>query len=309
VLIDDLSAERSVTFVAAAGCISPALVVQLLRHTNGMLGVTLARDRLTQLRIPLWCSSLSGRTVARSVVAIGPRERHSVATRTATIAALADGDTTSDRLASPGCVFPIPTEPETLLLEPRSSDAAAALVALATGAPVAVCAPVLGEDQLEVPHHAAVAWAEGHRYDVVWASDVVVEHCRRRPTARREASARFPTAIDPAFQLTAYTGPGAVTHLALRIGALRETDRVFAVDECRLSPFRVLSCPCSVRLDSAMRMIADAGAGLVIYLRADDGALCPEVRSVGADRSLAGIVRAFTIAAIRDDQLGGAGVA
>jgi 3,4-dihydroxy 2-butanone 4-phosphate synthase/GTP cyclohydrolase II len=292
-----------VLLVGAARATTPALVVELLCHTNGMLGVTVSPERLAELGIPGWAAS-SGRTMARSVVALGPGDRRSVPARAATILALADAGATPEQFTSPGCVFPLPTEPTSLLTEPGSPDVAGALAELASGVPVAVCAPVLDDDGIEVAAHAAPDWATDHGFEVVSASDVVAEHCRLHPVVNRETAARLPTAVDPAFRVTAYAGPGAVSHLTLAIGTLSPGSRALAVDACGYGPFRPRSCRCHARLDRAMRTVAGAGSGLVVYLRGARGGGCPETAGgPPPHRSIAGIVRAFTIAAIHEDQL------
>jgi 3,4-dihydroxy 2-butanone 4-phosphate synthase/GTP cyclohydrolase II len=302
VLVDDLRVEPSVVLVGAAEAATPALVVELLRHSTGLLGVTVAPERLVDLGVPLW-SATSGRTVARSVAVIGPGDRGSVAARAATLRALAGADASPRQFTSPGCAFPLPTEPAALLSDPRPADLAAALVGLAGGPPVAVCAPALDEGGIDVAPGGAATWAASQGFDVVWASDVLAEHCRRHPIVTREASARLPTAIDPSFRVAAYSRLDGSSHVALAVGRLSAGSRALAIDECGFGPFRPRSCRCHARLDRALRTVASAGAGLVVYLRAGGGR-CPETGGgAPAHRSVAGIVRAFTIAAIHEDQV------
>jgi len=303
VLIDDLGAEPSVLLVGAARTTAATLVVDLLHHTSGILGVTVEPSRLAALGIPSWEGS-SGETMARSVVVLGPGDRRSVPARAATITALADDDADRGRFASPGCVFPVPTDRAALLRAPSGSDLAAALVELATGVPVAVFATALDHHRNEVGRADAAAWATRSGFHAVLASDVLAAHCRQRPVVVREAGARLPTAIDPAFRVTAYAGADGASHLALTVGDLSASSRALAVDECGFAPFRPRSCRCHVRLDRAMRTVSAAGSGLVIYLRGGRGAPCPDVSgAAAAHRSVAGIVRACTIAAIHEDQV------
>ena len=90
------------------------------------------------------------------------------------------------------------------------------------------------------------------------------------PTVTRMTSARIPTAYGD-FQLCYYTNTAdAKEHLAFCMGTLSETDDVLLRIHSECFTGDVLGytrCDCGEQLDNALRLIAERGTGVLIYLR------------------------------------------
>ncbi len=91
-----------------------------------------------------------------------------------------------------------------------------------------------------------------------------------RPAAvRRYAEARVPTEFGP-FRVVVYRDPEGAEHLAVVRGEVAGAEEVLARvhSECFTGEvLHSLKCDCRGQLDLALRRIAEAGRGIVIYLR------------------------------------------
>lgn len=89
----------------------------------------------------------------------------------------------------------------------------------------------------------------------------------------RTASARVPTTWG-VFRCHSYDGPDGHTHLALFMGDVDDDAPVLARvhSECLTGEvFGSTRCDCGPQLDEAMRRIAEAGRGVLVYLRGHEG--------------------------------------
>ena len=161
--VDDATDPPQASLVCAAARVTPSAVNFLATHGRGLVCLTLTRERMRQLGIPLMTSDLSRGPVfqgasieARQGVSTGI----SAADRATTVLAAVARDATPSDLVMPGHVTPIQLTPGGALVRASTSEAASDLAQAATSGCEGGCPRVhrVGE---AVEHLAAVVRGRG----------------------------------------------------------------------------------------------------------------------------------------------------
>jgi 3,4-dihydroxy 2-butanone 4-phosphate synthase/GTP cyclohydrolase II len=115
-----------------------------------------------------------------------------------------------------------------------------------------------------------VAFARRHGLKIVTIADLIGHRLRTEKLVHRAADAVIPTAHGD-FRAIVYENEiDHVDHIALVKGELPADEPVLvrAHSECLTGDaFGSLRCDCGDQLDAAMRRIAEAGAGVILYMR------------------------------------------
>jgi 3,4-dihydroxy 2-butanone 4-phosphate synthase/GTP cyclohydrolase II len=144
-------------------------------------------------------------------------------------------------------------------------------------------------------------FATEHRLDLISIADLIAYRRQREAAARSIAISRLPTDVGD-FEAHVFTwGPTNVQHVALVYGEVRgEAPVLVRVHSACLTGdvFGSLRCDCDARLGAALRAVARAGRGVVVYLR--DANLQLDHRVDGRDvRAAAAILSALGVRRIR----------
>jgi 3,4-dihydroxy 2-butanone 4-phosphate synthase/GTP cyclohydrolase II len=233
--------------VAAASLVTPAVLRSM---SGGLLCCAVDRDRLDRLRIPPMPGD-------RPDLPLHVGVDHAAGDRVATIRTLADPTAAHSDFRLPGRVFPLGADPLGVLGRPGIAEAAVDLVRLA-GLPAA----------------AAVCEMDGVPTGLpsVTVQDVITHRRRHEPVVERVADTILPL---PEGRFRALGYRNRLTgreHVALVHGDVTAHDGVPALlhTECRLGDLFGARCECRRQLHDALRAVVAAGAGVVVYLRADD---------------------------------------
>jgi 3,4-dihydroxy 2-butanone 4-phosphate synthase / GTP cyclohydrolase II len=237
-----LGGEESV-MVAAAELASPAWIAHVVRHTSGILRFAADAELLDRLELADGLGVDAAQRVGSGV---------SAADRALALRVLADRASRPVDLVRPGHVFPV-----------RATAATGVrLTRLAGLRPAAAVAELLDDDGAPASPVEACHFADRHDLEFLTAGDL-------RGAVLRLAGARLPTPYGD-FQAAAFATPEHPDRhqLALIQGdpAAATVVRVHAA--CPAGErFGSLICDCAVRLRDAMREIAAAHAGVLVYLR------------------------------------------
>ncbi|MGH9267127.1 MAG: GTP cyclohydrolase II, partial [Acidimicrobiales bacterium] len=198
----------------------------------------------------------------------------SAADRSATIAALIDPVTAPTDLARPGHMFPLRYAPGGVLKRAGHTEAAVDLARLAGLYPAGVLCEIANDDgsMARLPELGRFAQEQG--LAMVSIADLVRHRRQTERLVRRIAETRIPTA---AGEFTCYAYESLLddeTHLALVKGAVQGQQNVLVRvhSECLTGDvFGSLRCDCGPQLDAALALIAEAGMGVIVYLRGHEG--------------------------------------
>jgi 3,4-dihydroxy 2-butanone 4-phosphate synthase/GTP cyclohydrolase II len=118
------------------------------------------------------------------------------------------------------------------------------------------------------------SFAETHGLLLVTVADLIRYRLSTERLVRRVAEARIPTAWGDFRCMAFESSDDDQTHLALVRGEPRGEDNVLvrAHSECLTGDvFGSRRCDCGPQLQVAIKTIADAGLGVIVYLRGHDG--------------------------------------
>ncbi|MGC8465764.1 MAG: bifunctional 3,4-dihydroxy-2-butanone-4-phosphate synthase/GTP cyclohydrolase II [Acidimicrobiales bacterium] len=281
VVVDDEDRENEGDLIMAAQFVDQAAIAFFLEHTSGVICVPMLGERLDQLDLPLMVSANteSQRTAFTvSVDVIGPTTTGiSAFDRAATIRALIDPSTLRDQLARPGHIFPLRYREGGVLKRAGHTEAAVDLARLADLYPAGVLCEIVTEDKSSMARTEYLEkFAQEHNLPFISIADLIRFRRRHEHLVERidGASARIPTAYGD-FLCVGYrsilTGE---EHVAMVKGDISRDEPVLVRvhSECLTGDiFGSLRCDCGPQLDSALQMIAEAGSGVVVYLRGQEG--------------------------------------
>ncbi len=278
VVADDANRENEGDLILAAEKATPAALAFLIRHTSGVVCVSLSAERLAELQLPPMVAENS--ESHRTAFAITADLRDGIATgisaadRAATIRALADPGVRADAFVRPGHVFPLRSCEGGVLVRPGHTEAASDLARLAGLVPAGVLCEIVNDDGSMARGAQLVAFAERHGLAFVTIAELMAHRRRTERLVTPEASARLPTRHG-LFVAHAYRSVlDGAEHIALVKGDVRGAQNVLVRvhSECATGDiFGSVRCDCGEQLNEALARIEAEGTGVLLYLRNQEG--------------------------------------
>jgi len=274
VVIDDEDRENEGDLILAAEAATPEKIAFMVRHTSGLVCIPMQRDRLEALRLPAMVLSNTESHRTAFTVSVdakaGTTTGISASDRSVTIRALIDPAAGADDFNRPGHVFPLECRAGGVLERAGHTEAAVDLARAAGLYPAGVLAEIVNADGTMARRPQLLEFAARHGLAVLAIRDLVRYRLARERVVRRVSSATIPTE-QGTFVAHAYTNDyDGVEHIALVMGLVSGEEGVLARlhTECLIGDvFRSRACACSGELSEAMARIAEAGRGVVVYLR------------------------------------------
>ncbi len=279
IVVDDEDRENEGDLIVAAEYATPEVMAFFVRHTSGLICASITSERADELDLPLMVArnTESQRTAFTVTVdyRMGTTTGISATDRSLTARALVHPDTRPQDLARPGHLHVLRAREGGVLKRAGHTEAAVDLARLAGLTPAGVLCEVVTPDGLgmaRLPELAA--FADRHGLLLITIADLIRHRRQRERLVRRTGAARLPTEHGE-FRCVAYQSVmDHETHLAFVLGepAGQENVLVRVHSECLTGDvFGSRRCDCGAQLQSAMRMIADAGLGVLVYLRGHEG--------------------------------------
>ncbi len=274
-VVEDFGNVTAVFAVLASEFATPEAVNTLAAHARGVLAATITTARAEALHCPALERRRSPAWTPRYGVsvegAVGVSTGISAADRALTIRLLADPATVATDLVRPGHIMPAIVGPRGSLERPYGPEAAHDLVVLAGLQPSAVFSHVLaGLDPLP-PAHAQV-FADQLGWPVVHVNDVVAWRASHERLVHVVSEGVVETSEGP-FRIRIYENDiDRDSHIALirdREGPANDTAPLVRLHSQCLTGDILHSrrCDCGDQLRLAMRAVAQAGHGAIVYLR------------------------------------------
>jgi len=274
IVVDDEDRENEGDLTCAAEKITPDIVNFMAKFGRGLICVPLLGERLDHLglyqmtehnRAPL------GTAFTVSVDAVhGVTTGISASDRSKAIEVLADPTKGRDHIVVPGHVFPLRARPGGVLVRAGQTEAAVDLARLAGLRPAGVICEIMKDDGTMARVPDLVRFREEHNLPIVTVQDLIKYRLKREMLVERISKTRLPTKYGEFTCLTYKSLLQNEYHLALVMGDLdgKESVLVRVHSECLTGEvFGSLRCDCGDQLHKAMQLIADEGAGVLLYLR------------------------------------------
>ncbi|HXY93167.1 MAG TPA: bifunctional 3,4-dihydroxy-2-butanone-4-phosphate synthase/GTP cyclohydrolase II [Acidimicrobiia bacterium] len=278
IVVDSVDRENEGDLIVAAEKMTPETMAFMIRHTSGVICMPVDGHRLDELRIPLMVAENTESQRTAFTVSVdakhGTTTGISAADRCATVHAMLDECTRPEDLARPGHIFPLRYREGGVLTRAGHTEASVDLARMARLQPAGVLAEVVNDDGSMARMPELEAFAARHGLQIISIADLVRYRRHREKLVRRVSEARIPTNYG---DFTAYVFESLLDgteHMAFTRGEVagKQDVLVRVHSECLTGDvFGSMRCDCGLQLDLALRLIAEEGTGVVVYLRGHEG--------------------------------------
>jgi 3,4-dihydroxy 2-butanone 4-phosphate synthase/GTP cyclohydrolase II len=275
VVVDDEDRENEGDLTLAAERVTPEAINFMAKYGRGLVCLAMTEERLDHLRIgPMTAENTSNYGTA-FCEAIDAREGVttgiSAYDRSHTIKVAIDPATRPADLARPGHVFPLRARKGGVLVRAGQTEASVDLARLAGLIPAGVICEIMRDDGTMARVPDLIEFCQTHAMKVLTVADLIRYRMAHERYVHRVGEALVQTEYGE-FRLIAYESDveGGESHLALVRGDIADSRHPALVRmhaHCLLGDvFGSTGCDCGATIAGAMRMIAEANRGAIIYL-------------------------------------------
>ena len=288
IVVDDSDRENEGDLIMAAQFVTPAAVNFMAKFGRGLICVPATAERLRQLGIDRMVQQ--NRESFRTDFHVSVDAAHGITTgisaadRARTIKIMAERTAAPDDLVQPGHVFPLRARPGGVLQRAGHTEAGVDLATLAGCRPVGILCEIMNDDGTMARLPQLLKFAKKHRLKICTIADLIEHRRTREKLVERVETVKLPTDYGD-FDLHLYRSKlDGQHHLALVHGdvAGREKVLVRVHSECLTGDvFGSRRCDCGWQLHQAMRQVAAAGRGVIVYMRQEGRGigLAPKIKA------------------------------
>jgi 3,4-dihydroxy 2-butanone 4-phosphate synthase/GTP cyclohydrolase II len=276
VVVDDEDRENEGDLTIAAERVTPEAINFMARHGRGLICLSMTGERLDELRIPPLVrdeenSSKFGTAFCVPIEAkLGTTTGISAADRARTIQVAIDPATKASDLARPGHVHTLRAMDGGVLVRAGQTEASVDLARMAGLYPAGVICEIMDEDGTMARVPRLTEFCREHGLKMITVKDLIHHRMSHERLVRKIAEANLPTRYG-AFRIHAYESLiDKEHHVALVHGQIKPDDHVLVRvhSQCLTGDiFGSSRCDCGDQLDKALQQIAEAGQGVLLYLR------------------------------------------
>lgn len=275
ILMDDEDRENEGDLCMAADKVTPEAIAFMARYARGLICLPLTEEKLADLALPMMVAENSTPLGTAFTLSIDARRGVtgglSAADRATTIlTAVRDGAGPGD-LVTPGHVFPLRARRGGVLVRTGQTEGSVDLARLAGLKPAGVICEVMKDDGSMARLADLEGFAAEHNLKIATIADLVQYRLRHDSLVHRIAEARLPTRFGGDFRAVVYgSDVDGGEHLALVRGDITPDQPTLVRTHAEYLPGDVFGYArrnTGAVLQRAMQVIADAGRGVILYLR------------------------------------------
>jgi 3,4-dihydroxy 2-butanone 4-phosphate synthase/GTP cyclohydrolase II len=275
ILVDDEDRENEGDLTIAAEFVTPEAINFMAKHARGLICLTLTPERCDELNLPLMMrddanKSRFGTAFTLSIEArVGVTTGISAADRARTVQVAIDPLMGPEDIAIPGHVFPLRSRRGGVLIRAGQTEGSVDIVRLAGLNPSGVICEIMNEDGTMSRMPQLEEFAEKYGLKILTIADLISFRLKNDPIAEEAASASLPTYYGD-FRIAAFRSIADDQEaVALIKGDVSDGEPVLVRVHSSCITGEVFGskrCDCGAQLHSAMKMIEEAGRGLILYL-------------------------------------------
>ncbi|MEA5598974.1 bifunctional 3,4-dihydroxy-2-butanone-4-phosphate synthase/GTP cyclohydrolase II [Rivularia sp. UHCC 0363] len=278
VVVDDENRENEGDLICAAQFATPYTINLMAVEARGLICLAMTGDRLDELDLPLMVNNITDTNQTAFTVSIDAGPELGVTTgisaedRARTIQVALNPHTKPEDLRRPGHIFPIRAKNGGVLKRAGHTEAAVDLSRLAGLYPAGVICEIQNPNGSMARLPELFEYAKHHKLKIISIADLISYRLRYDRIIKRETVADLPTQFGN-FKIYAYRHTLDNTeHVAIVKGDPEKFgDQAVMVrmhSECLTGDaLGSLRCDCRMQLQAALKMIENAGEGVVVYLR------------------------------------------
>ena len=275
IIVDDEDRENEGDLVCAAEKVTPEIINFMAVHGRGLICLPMTEQRCNELQLfPQTTENTSsmGTAFTTSIEArVGVTTGISAADRATTILTAVDPASGPHDLARPGHVFPLRAKNGGVLVRVGQTEASVDIARSAGLHPAAVICEIMNDDGTMARLPELEVFAEKHGLKIISVADLVRYRIHQETLVRRVVEADLPTRFG-VFRTILYENIiNGETHVAMAMGDVSgATEGVLVrvqTENVTFAMFGATLGEASGAVETSLRMISEAGSGVVVYLR------------------------------------------
>jgi 3,4-dihydroxy 2-butanone 4-phosphate synthase/GTP cyclohydrolase II len=274
IVVDDEDRENEGDFIMAARFATPEAINFMSKEGRGLICAALTEERCVELELtPMVSSNTSlhetAFTVSIDLIGHGTTTGISAHDRSKTIQALVDPASKAADFGRPGHIFPLKAKSGGVLRRSGHTEATVDLARLAGLEPAGVLVEVMNEDgsMARLPQLLEIAQKFGLK--IISIKDLIDYRLTSDSLIEELVRVNMPTKYGQ-FELVAFKERlSGAEHLALIKGSWEKDEPVLTRVHSSCFTGDILGsfrCDCGEQLHKAMRMVDEAGAGVILYM-------------------------------------------
>ncbi len=273
ILVDDENRENEGDFVIPAQFVEPDVVNTMITHGRGMVCVLLPEERAEKFGLHLMVGSNTskhGTNFTVSVDHVNNDTGISAYDRSMTIKAFVDPSTKSSDFCKPGHISPIIARPGGVLQRAGHTEGVVDMCRMAGLQPVGVLCEIIREDgrMARMPDLEVLAKKMG--LPICAIKDLITHRLSQEKLVEKVADTILPNDFGE-WRMRLYENRlNGELHTALVLGEPEKQDSALVRVHSQCFTGDTLGskrCDCGSQLEAAEKMIADEGAGVLLYLQ------------------------------------------
>ncbi len=276
ILVDDEDRENEGDLCMAAEAVTPEAINFMATHGRGLICLAMSEAQMERLHLSMMVPDHQNTATYGTAFTVSIEAREGVTTgisaadRAHTVQVAIREDARPADIVRPGHVFPLRAREGGVLRRVGQTEGSVDLARLAGFTPAGVICEIMNDDGTMARLDDLSVYAKKHDLKIVTIRDLIQYRLRTETLVRRAAVARMPTSAGE-FQCIVYENEiDHVDHMALVAGEIDSSKPVLVRvhSECLTGDaFGSLRCDCGEQLEKALRMIAEEGTGILLYMR------------------------------------------
>lgn len=275
IMVDDEERENEGDLIIPGQMATPEAINFMAKFGRGLICLALTPERVRQLELPAMSRRNESRHETAFTVSIEAREGVttgiSASDRARTISVAIDPSKGPNDIASPGHVFPLEAREGGVLVRTGHTEAAVDVSRLAGLNASGVICEIMNEDGTMSRLPDLIPFAQEHGLKIGSIADLIAYRLKNDRVIDLQAEMPFESRFGGDWRMCVYINKVAYAeHIALVKGDVTAGDPVMV----RMHALNVLddvlgdiSSGKSGELENSMRMIGDAGTGVVVLIR------------------------------------------
>ncbi|KRB82682.1 3,4-dihydroxy-2-butanone 4-phosphate synthase [Sphingomonas sp. Root710] len=273
ILVDDEDRENEGDLIIPAQMATPDAINFMAKYGRGLICLSLTKERVDQLGLPLMSRNNGTRHETAFTVSIEARDGVttgiSAADRARTVAVAIDTSKGPEHIVTPGHVFPLVAKPGGVLIRAGHTEAAVDVSRLAGLNPSGVICEIMNDDGTMARMDTLVEFARTHKLKIGTIRDLIAYRRKNDHLVERRAEARFTSRWGGEWKLMTFYNKATGTEQTALVKGHIDPDKPTLVRMHLLSPFTDVygeRGPRGDMIQRSMEIIAEEGSGVLVIL-------------------------------------------
>ncbi len=272
IVVDDEDRENEGDFVMAADMVTPEAINFMATVGRGLICTPVSTAVAKKLDLPLQVQTNTASLGTAFTVTIDAREKISTgissSDRSHSIKLMTAPTTVAQDFVRPGHIFPLIAKDGGVLERPGHTEASVDLSRLSGFSSVGVICEIMNLDGTMARLPELCVIAEAHDLKIVSIADLIDYRRAHENLISHVEAVPLPTKYGE-FQMYVFRSDILKQeHIAIVKGALNKSPLVRVHSECFTGDiFGSYRCDCGDQLERSMKLIEEAGNGMIVYLR------------------------------------------